>query len=83
MLQSAEAELVSPSETWNNTPWTDPGVNNANATYVRSAGGGARLEHRPAAHQNSNDSLGGWEDTEFEPIEENADGETDTGLCGD
>ncbi|XP_075983042.1 N-terminal kinase-like protein yata isoform X1 [Anticarsia gemmatalis] len=68
---SAEAELASPSETWNNSAWTDPAltINNANATYVR----GGRLEHRPAAHQNSNDSLGGWEDGEFEPIEENAD----------
>ncbi|PZC75500.1 hypothetical protein B5X24_HaOG206041 [Helicoverpa armigera] len=56
-------------ETWNNSQWTDPVLNNANATYVR----GGRLEHRPAAHQNSNDSLGGWEDTEFEPIEENVD----------
>lgn len=45
-------------------------VNNANATYVR----GNKLEHRPTAHQNSNDSLGGWEDGEFEPIEENIDG---------
>ncbi|KOB69994.1 N-terminal kinase-like protein, partial [Operophtera brumata] len=61
-----------PSETWNNTQWTDAGVNNANATYVRNVAS-ARLEHRPAAHQNSNDSLGGWEDGEFEPIEENAD----------
>ncbi|KAL0819748.1 hypothetical protein ABMA28_007796 [Loxostege sticticalis] len=68
---TAEAELASPSETWNNTQWTDPALNNANATYVR--GTHARLEHRPAAHQNSNDSLGGWEDGEFEPIEENAD----------
>ncbi|KAH9636643.1 hypothetical protein HF086_003461 [Spodoptera exigua] len=66
---SAEAELASPSETWNNTQWTDPIFNNANATYVR----GGRLEHKPTAHQNSNDSLGGWEDSEFEPIEENAD----------
>lgn len=65
----AEAELASPSETWNNSQWTDPIFNNANATYVR----GGRLEHRPTAHQNSNDSLGGWEDSEFEPIEENAD----------
>ncbi|XP_061384496.1 N-terminal kinase-like protein [Danaus plexippus] len=64
---TAEAELVSPSETWNNSSWTEP-VNNANATYVR----GSRLEHRPA-HQNSGDSLAGWEDGEFEPIEENAD----------
>ncbi|CAB3248961.1 unnamed protein product [Arctia plantaginis] len=66
---SAEAELASPSETWNNTAWIDPALNNANATYVR----GGRLEHRPTAHQNSNDSLGGWEDGEFEPIEENVD----------
>ncbi|CAD0203839.1 unnamed protein product [Chrysodeixis includens] len=65
----AEAELASPSETWNNSQWTDPALNNANATYVR----GGRLEHRPTAHQNSNDSLGGWEDSEFEPIEENVD----------
>lgn len=68
----AESELASPSETWNNSQWTDPVFNNANATYVR----GGRLEHRPSAltpHQNSNDSLGGWEDSEFEPIEENVD----------
>ncbi|CAG9565364.1 unnamed protein product [Danaus chrysippus] len=64
---TAEAELVSPSETWNNSSWVEP-MNNANATYVR----GSRLEHRPA-HQNSGDSLAGWEDGEFEPIEENAD----------
>ncbi|XP_028038667.1 N-terminal kinase-like protein [Bombyx mandarina] len=69
---SAKADLVSPSETWNNSQWTDPIVNSANATFVRSTAG-SRLEHRPAAHQNSNDSLGGWEDGEFEPIEENAD----------
>ncbi|XP_063831446.1 N-terminal kinase-like protein isoform X2 [Ostrinia nubilalis] len=66
---TAEEELASPSETWSNTQWTDPALNNANATYVR----GARAEHRPAAHQNSGDSLGGWEDGEFEPIEENVD----------
>lgn len=70
---SAAAELVSPSETWNNSQWPDmsaltltanvnTNVNaNPNATYVR-----------PAPHQNSNDSLAGWEDGEFEPIEENA-----------
>ncbi|XP_072929974.1 N-terminal kinase-like protein [Epargyreus clarus] len=74
---NAEAELASPSETWNNTQWieTQPAlnnVNNANATYVRSTAAAAR-EHRAAAHQNSNDSLGGWEDGEFEPIEENVD----------
>ncbi|XP_047994716.1 N-terminal kinase-like protein [Leguminivora glycinivorella] len=68
---SAEAELVSPSETWNNSAWTEPPVNNANATYVRPAL--QHKEHRLAAQQNSNDSLGGWEDGEFEPIEENAD----------
>ncbi|XP_038207052.1 N-terminal kinase-like protein [Zerene cesonia] len=66
---AAEAELASPSETWNNTDWSQP-ILNANATFVRNT---PRLEHRPAAHQNSNDSLGGWEDGEFEPIEENAD----------
>lgn len=68
---SAEAELVSPSETWNSSAWTEPAVNNANATYVRPAL--QHKEHRLAAQQNSNDSLGGWEDGEFEPIEENAD----------
>ncbi|XP_045776230.1 N-terminal kinase-like protein isoform X2 [Maniola jurtina] len=68
---AAEAELASPSETWNNSTWVEPNVNNANATMVR---GTQRAEHRPATHQNSNDSLGGWEDGEFEPIEENADG---------
>ncbi|XP_047536783.1 N-terminal kinase-like protein isoform X1 [Vanessa atalanta] len=74
---AAEAELASPSETWNNSQWTEPNVNNANATYVRGPRVDHRAEHRTehrlAAHQNSNDSLGGWEDGEFEPIEENAD----------
>ncbi|XP_059053427.1 N-terminal kinase-like protein [Achroia grisella] len=74
---TAEAELASPSETWNNAQWNEPSMN-ANATYVRgttaaASNTGSRLEHRPTAHQNSNDSLGGWEDGEFEPIEENAD----------
>ncbi|KAI8425170.1 hypothetical protein MSG28_006997 [Choristoneura fumiferana] len=68
---AAEAELASPSETWNNSAWTDTGVNNANATFVRPAP--ATKDHRLAAHQNSNDSLGGWEDGEFEPIEEDVD----------
>lgn len=73
---NAEAELASPSETWNNaTNWSETSVNNANATYVRPAiNANSRLEHKPTAHQNSNDSLGGWEDGEFEPIEENSDG---------
>ncbi|CAK1552241.1 unnamed protein product [Leptosia nina] len=66
---AAESELASPSETWNNSEWNQP-MQNANATFVRNT---SRLEHKPAAHQNSNDSLGGWEDGEFEPIEENAD----------
>ncbi|GBP65937.1 N-terminal kinase-like protein [Eumeta japonica] len=87
---NAEAELASPSETWNNTQWNDT-VNNANATYVRTGTGTAtssaatatgltmgatsgRLNHQPTAHQNSSDSLGGWEDGEFEPIEETEDG---------
>ncbi|XP_048486188.1 N-terminal kinase-like protein isoform X2 [Plutella xylostella] len=69
---TAEAELASPSETWNNSQWADPVLtsvtHNAAATFVRNS-----LEHRPS-HQNSNDSLGGWEDTEFQPIEEVVDG---------
>lgn len=73
--QSAEAELVSPSETWNNAQWTDPAVNRPNATYVRGTTSTSTREHRLAAPQNSNDSLGGWEDGEFEPIEEDVDGE--------
>ncbi|RVE55334.1 hypothetical protein evm_000232 [Chilo suppressalis] len=78
---SAEAELVSPSETWNNSQWLEgpQALNNANATYVRPrapapAPAAARTAPLTAHHQNSNDSLAGWEDTEFEPIEENADG---------
>lgn len=76
LLQAAEAELASPSETWNNTQWNDPAVNRANATYVRGTVGSVsgKGDHRLAAPQNSNDSLGGWEDGEFEPIEENVDG---------
>ncbi|CAH2094662.1 unnamed protein product [Euphydryas editha] len=73
---AAEAELASPSETWNSAQWTESNVNNANATYVRGPSAALRTEHRAehrAEHQNSNDSLGGWEDGEFEPIEENVD----------
>lgn len=76
--QEAEADLASPSETWNNAQWGDggAGVNHAHATYVRAR------EPRPAAHQNSNDSLGGWEDGEFQPIEENVDGECEPRVRG-
>ncbi|XP_026314838.1 N-terminal kinase-like protein isoform X1 [Hyposmocoma kahamanoa] len=70
---SAEAELASPSETWNNAQWADPAVNRPNATYVRGTTSTTTREHRLAAPQNSNDSLGGWEDGEFEPIEEDVE----------
>ncbi|XP_014372155.2 N-terminal kinase-like protein [Papilio machaon] len=77
---SAEADLASPSETWNNATWSEAVISSANsahATYVR---GPARLAHNTTptptltpTQQHSTDSLAGWEDTEFEPIEENAD----------
>ncbi|KAJ2944793.1 hypothetical protein O0L34_g1683 [Tuta absoluta] len=70
---SAQAELASPSETWNNSQWSDASVNRPNATFVRGNTVPAAAQHRLAAQQHSNDSLGGWEDGEFEPIEEDVD----------
>lgn len=77
---SAEADLASPSETWGpNAKWSEikqPDAKQNHTGAVNSVAPTAEKPkpemppNKPNLHQNSSDSLGGWDDGEFEPIEE-------------
>lgn len=68
VFQSAAASLTSPSETWGpNANWTDHTPNIPNSI---NHGQISQNNNKLNAHVNNTESLGNWDDGDFEPIDE-------------